>query len=174
MLESAMAILDGLILSGPILWLSFKVVVLSKLNTEIIRAFVRSQTTISAQKQNSTSKQYIWWKNDKGCSKPNYFLLWLYQQQPVLLVTVCLRPHIREGKKLYELSWDLTHCRNMLISRLVCSVMIWQFSVRLWGLAFDSIYLAEPSVFHGIGCQTRTAHFPKGSFLVSLLCGREA
>ena len=38
-------------------------------------------------------------KLDKGCSKPNYFLLWLCQQQPVLLVTVCLRPYISEGGK---------------------------------------------------------------------------
>lgn len=103
---------------------------------EIVRSFIMSQTTISAQKQNGISKQYIWWKNlIKGRSQPTYFLLLLYQQQPVLLVTVCLRPHISKGGKncMSFLEKILLLCRNVLLSRLVCSVMIWQFSGRLWG-----------------------------------------
>lgn len=54
-----MPILEGQILSSSVVWLSFEAVVLSKLNTEIARSFIVSQTATSAQKQNGISRQYI-------------------------------------------------------------------------------------------------------------------
>lgn len=38
-----MPVLDELILSGLVLWLSFEAVVLSKLKTEIVRSLITSQ-----------------------------------------------------------------------------------------------------------------------------------
>lgn len=55
----AVPILEGQILSSSVVWLSFEAVVLSKLNTEIARSFIVSQTATSAQKQNGISRQYI-------------------------------------------------------------------------------------------------------------------